>query len=273
MHSRNEYLKVLRERYLEAETKKEKTQLLDKYCGNSGQVRKYVIRKMQPGVDLRPKQRKKRKQSYDGQVKAALAKVWEIFDCPCGQRLKPILEVEVDRLREFGDLTISDEVALKLRHMSSATIDRKLKHQRELLRLSRSKSSPKLGYLLRQKIPIRLTVWDTSQVGYVEADLVVHCGSSSLGEYINTLSVTEVPSGWWEDEAIMERSQEHSFWALREIRERTSFDWKGIDSDNGKEFINQILYKYCQRERLEFTRSRPNRENDNAYIEQKNGPM
>ena len=130
MHSRNEYLKVLRERYLEAETKKEKIRILDQYCCNTGQARKYAIKKIQPGVNLRPKQRKKRKQTYDGQVKAALARVWEIFDYPCGQRLKPILEVEVDRLREFGELRISDEVALKLRQMSSATIDRKLKHER-----------------------------------------------------------------------------------------------------------------------------------------------
>jgi Integrase core domain. len=107
-------------------------------------------------------------------------------------------------------------------------------------------------------------------VGYLEIDMVVHCGSSTLGEYINTLSTTEISSGWWEGEAIMSKSQEHSFWALKEIRKRTPFAWKGIDSDNGPEFINQILYKYCQREKLEFTRSRPNRKNDNAYIEQKN---
>ena len=222
-------------------------------------------------MNLRPKQRKKRKETYDGQVKAALARVWEIFDCPCGQRLKPILEVEVDRLREFGELTISDEVALKLRQLSSATIDRKLKHQREVLHLLRSKGGPKPGSLLKRKIPIRLTQWNTSQVGYVEADLVVHCGSStSCLPYVNTVSTTEIFSGWWEGEAIMGKSQEHSFWALREIRKRTPFQWKGIDSDNGEEFINHTLYKYCQRERLEFTRSRPNRKNDNAYIEQKN---
>jgi len=101
-------------------------------------------------------------------------------------------------------------------------------------------------------------------------DLVVHCGSSTLGEYVNTLSTTEVSSGWWEGEAVMGKSQEYVFWALKEIRKRTSFNWKGVDSDNGLEFINQILYKYCQREKLEFTRSRPNRKNDNAYIEQKN---
>jgi len=129
---------------------------------------------------------------------------------------------------------------------------------------------PKPGYLLKQKIPVRLT-WDTSKVGYVEMDFVVHCGSSTLClPYVNTLSVTEISSGWWEGEAIMSRSQEHSFWALKEIRGRTPFDWKGIDSDNGPEFINQLLYKYCQREKLEFTKSRDNKKNDSAYIEEKN---
>ena len=270
MHSRNEYLKVLRERYLKARTRKEKSRILDEYCSNTGQARKYVTRKMEPGVDLRTRQRKKRKETYDEQVRAALARVWEIFDYPCGQRLKPILEMEVDRLRELGELMVSDEVAVKLRSISSATIDRKLAHQREVLHLLRSKGGPKPGSLLKQKIPIRLTRWDTSQVGYIEMDLVVHCGSSTLGEYINTLSTTEVSSGWWEGEAIMGKAQEHTFRALKCIRGRAPFEWKGIDSDNEGEFINDILYKYCQREKLLFTRSRPGRKNDNAYIEQKN---
>jgi len=269
MHSRTEYLRVIRESYFKARTRKEKTQLLDEYCRNTGQSRKYVIWKVHRAV-LKPKQRKKRKEQYDGQVKAALARIWEIFDYSCGQRLKPILEAEVDRLRELGEIEVTDEVAQKLKTLGSATIDRKLKHQREVLHLLRSKGGPKPGYLLKQKIPIRLTQWDTSKVGYVEADLVVHCGSSSLGEYVNTISATEISSGWWEGEAIMGKSQEHSFWALREIRQRTPFEWKGLDSDNGSEFINQILYKYCRREGLEFTRSRPSRKNDNAYIEEKN---
>jgi len=270
MHSRNEYLKVLKEKYLKAKSKKERYQILNEYCSNTGQSRKYVIRKIH-GVGLRPKQRKKRREIYDGQVKSALAKIWEIFDYPCGQRLRPLLEVEIDRLRELGELQMSDEVTLKLKKMSSATIDRKLKHQREVVHLLRSKGSPKPGsLLLKQKIPIRLTEWDTSKVGYVEMDLVVHCGSSTLGAYINTLSTTEISSGWWEGEAIMGKSQDHSFQALKTVRKRTPFEWEGIDSDNGSEFINDILYKYCWRERLEFTRSRLSRKNDNAYIEQKN---
>ncbi len=150
MQSRNQYLKVLRERYLKAKAKKEKTQILDEYCRNTGQARKYVIRKIQPGVDLRPKQRKKRKQTYDGRVTAAPAKVWEIFDYPCGQSLKPILEVGLDRLRGLGKVKVYDEIALKLNRMSSATIDRNLKHQRGVLHLLRSKGAPKPGSLLKR---------------------------------------------------------------------------------------------------------------------------
>ena len=132
MHSRNEYFKVIREKYFKARSKKERSQVLNEYCSNIGQSRKHVTRKIHR-AEIRPKQRKKRKEIYDGQVKAALAKIWEIFDYPCGQRLKPLLETEVDRLSEFGEIEIPDEVALKLKIMSSATIDRKLKHQLALL--------------------------------------------------------------------------------------------------------------------------------------------
>jgi len=148
MYSRNEYLKVLRGRYFKSKSKKEKSQILNEYCSNTGQSRKYVIRKIHR-MDIGPKERKKRKEVYDGQVKAALAKTWEIFDYPCGQRLNPLLEVEIDRLREFGELQISDEVTLKLKKMSSATIDRKLKHQREVVHLLRSKGGPKPGSVLK----------------------------------------------------------------------------------------------------------------------------
>jgi len=103
MHSRNEYLKVLRGNYIEAKTKKEKSQILDEHCRNTVQARKYVIRKIQPRVDLRLRQRKKRKKIYDGEVRVALAKVWEVFDYLCGQRLKPILETEVERLKGLGE--------------------------------------------------------------------------------------------------------------------------------------------------------------------------
>ena len=242
MHSRNEYLKALRESYLKAKATKEKSQILDEDCRNTGQSRKYIIRKIHR-MNLKPKLRKKRKETYNNRVKAALAKLWEIFHYPCGQRVKPLLEAEVERLRELDEIKIPDEIAVKLKSMSPAAIDRKLKHHRDYLHLSHSKSGPKPSYLLKENIPVRLTEWDTSKVGYVGMDFVVHCGSSTLClPYANTLSVTEISSGWWEGEATMGRSQEYTFWALKEIRKRTPFNWKGIDSDNGPEFINHILY-------------------------------
>ena len=126
------------------------------------------------------------------------------------------------------------------------------------------------GSMLKQKIAVRLTDWDTAKVGYIEADLVFHCGASTLGSHVCTVSATEISSGWWEGEPILGKSQDQCFWALKEIRKRCPFVWKGLDADNGQEFINEMLYKYCAREKLEFTRSRPCHKNDNAYIEEKN---
>jgi len=263
---RMEYQKVLRERYWKAKGRREKPQILDEYCSNTGQSRKYAIRRLRAGP--RSTGARKRRWIYDGEVIAALAKLWEIFDYPCGGRLKPLLEAEIERLRGFGELEISDEVAEKLKQISPATIDRKLKPYREAMRYQGRKGSRRRS-LLRQKIPVRLTEWDTSKQGYLEIDLVVHCGCSTRGEYINTLSALEISSGWWEGEAMMGRSQRATFEALKHIKERTPFRWRGIDSDNGPEFINDMLYRYCCRENLDFTRSRPYHKNDNAYIEEK----
>lgn len=270
MRSRKEYRRVVRARYWKAHSKKERSRILDEYCSNTGHARKYAIRKLRASEVSEKRVKKRREAVYDGEVTAALAKAWEIFDYPCGQRLKPIIERETDRLRAFGELSISDEVAGKLKRMSSATIDRKLKHQKEVLHFSWSKGGRKPGSMLAQKIAVRLTDWDTAKVGYIEADLVLHCGASTLGEHVCTVSATEISSGWWEGEPISGKSQESTFWALKEIRGRTPFKWLGVDTDNGSEFMSEVLYKYCDRERLEFTRSRPNHKNDNAYIEQKN---
>ena len=181
---RMEYQKVLRERYWKAKGRREKSQILDEYCSNTGQSRKYAIRRLRAGP--RSTRARKRRWIYDGEIIAALAKLWEIFDYPCGGRLKPLLEAEVERLRGFGELEISDEVAERLKQISPATIDRKLKPYREALRYQGCKSPRRKG-LLRQKIPVRLTEWDTSKQGYLEIDLVVHCGCSTRGEYILSL--------------------------------------------------------------------------------------
>lgn len=270
MHSKNQYLKELQQKYLMSRSRKERSSILDEYCRNTHQNRKYIISKINSSFSSKPKKAKKRKQIYDGYVKAALAETWEIFDYPCGQRLAPLLKTEVSRLRQLEEIFISTEVAEKLARISPATIDRKLKHQREVLHLNRKRGGPKPASLLYKRIPIRLTNWDTSKVGFLEIDLVIHCGSSTLDLYICSLNTVEISSGWWEAEAIMGKGQDPTFEALKKIRKRTPFSWKGVDSDNGPEFINYHLINYCEKENLEFTRSRPNKKNDNAYIEEKN---
>ena len=136
MSARCQYLKVLQDRYFAARSRKEKSCILDEYCKNTGQNRKYVIRKIRSPFHRVPKKRK-RTPLYDAPVRSALARVWEIFDFPCGQRLKPLLKTEVNRLRRLKELIIPDEVAEKLNRVSARTIDRLLKHQREVLHLQR----------------------------------------------------------------------------------------------------------------------------------------
>jgi hypothetical protein len=268
MHSRNEYLKTLVDRYLKAD-KRGKGQVLDEYCRNTGHNRKYVIRKIRHGSADESRLRRRRKVIYGSEVREALWRVWKMFDFPCGQRLKPVLVHEVERLRELGELEVSQRVAQKLARISSATIDRVLRSKKEVWKLGRKRASGG-ARLLAKRIPLRLTDWDRERVGYVEMDLVCHCGASTAGEYLSSLSAVEISSGWWEAQAVMGRAQCRIFAALLAIRERTPFTWRGIDSDNDQMFINAQLYRYCQNEELEFTRSRPNRKNDNAHIEQKN---
>ena len=272
MHSRNQYLKQLRIEYLRTESKKEKGKLLDEAQKRTGLRRKYLIRKLRvlSNLDKKKAKGRRRKQVYDGDVKVALVKCWEIFDYPCGQRLKPLLSQEVDRLRELAELRCSDEVVDKLKRISARTIDEKLRHQKEVEGLKRKyhrKSHP----LLYQKIPIKLSnEQDRTQLGNIQIDLVEHCGQSARGEYMNTLSTTDISSGWWEGEAVMGRSQEVVFNGLKQVRNRFPFAFREIHSDNGTEFINWHLLRYTNKEKLGFSRSRPNKKNDNCFVEQKN---
>lgn len=272
MYSRNQYLKQLRIEYLKTGSKKGKGRLLDEAQKRTGLNRKYLMRKLRvlSNLDKKKGRVRRRKQVYDGEVRAALVKCWEIFDYPCGQRLKPLMSEEVDRLRELGELMCSEEVAQKLKRISARTIDEKLKHQKEIEGLRRKNRRHKHP-LLYQKIPVKLC-WeqDRGQLGNIQIDLVEHCGQLARGEYVNTLSSTDIGSGWWEGEAVMGRSQEAVFDGLKRVRNRFPFPLKEIHSDNGVEFINWHLFTYTTKEKLGFSRSRPNKKNDNCFVEQKN---
>jgi len=269
MNARNQYLKVLQRKYFMAKSRKEKSLILDEYCKNTHQNRKYVIRKTRSSISLVPERRGGKEVIYDGYVKAALAKVWDIFDEPCGQRLAPLLKTEVGRLRQLEEIFICNEVAEKLKIISPRTIDRALKHQKQVLYLNR-KYHQKRNPLIYQRIPIKAGGWDRTLPGQIQVDLVAHCGSSASGYYANTVSACDVAFGWWEGEAVLGSGQERSCSALDRARKRMPFEWVHAHPDNDSSFINWHLFSYCETEGIEFSRSRPYKKNDNSFVEQKN---
>lgn len=273
MQSRNQYLKDLRKEYLKTKSRKEKGKLLDEAEKRTRLVRKYLIRKLKTksSLDKRKEDRKKRKEKYDGPVKAALVEIWKIFDYACGQRLQSSLKNEVERLRNFGELKCSDQVADKLKQIAPATIDRKLKHEKEILKMLRKKSSPKCASLLFKKIPVKMHgELDKRKLGNIEVDFVEHCGNSAAGEFVCSIDTVDICSIWQEWEAVMGRGQERAKKGLDKARNRYPFSWSEMHPDNDKGFINNHVYQYAKESKLSFSRSRAYKKNDNCHVEQRN---
>lgn len=265
--ARNQYMETLRERYFKA-SKKEKGEILSEYCRNTKQERKYAIKKFNYKIKSK-ETRKPRVRYYDGAVISVLVKIWKIFDCPCGQRLEEILNTETDRLRTLKEITCSDEIAGKLKKMKSATIDRRLNHEKEVLRL-KEKYRKKSSFLL-STIPVKtIADFDRNIIGNEQVDFVESCGASASGEYVNNLSMCDIFSSWWEGEAIMGKGHERALQGLDNCRKRTPFSWKEFHPDNGTSLLNFAVYAYAQKQGLGFSRSRPYHKNDNCFIEQKN---
>ena len=245
MRSREQYLKALLGRYLRAR-KRGKSALLDEYCRNTDMARKSVLRKISSLLKGDASPRKPRRPVYGRLVRLALETLWEIFDRPCGQRLKPLVEEEVVRLRALGELKVDEKTARQLRRVSPATIDRLLTAKKTEW-IAQRRYGRAGGNLIAKKIPLKMTDWDLSQVGFLEMDLVLHCGASVAGEYAHSLSALEIGSAWWEGEAVMGRAQERIFKAIKQIRSRTPFSWRGIDSDNDNAFIEQKNFTHVRR--------------------------
>src|SRR3990172_5712552 len=220
--------------------------------------------------DGRKKIKRDRPRVYDDNVLCALKKIWMIMDCICGKRLAPVLGELIATLEQHGEIELDEETKEKLLTISAATIDRLLGKERKRMSLRR-RSRTKPGTLLKHQIPIKtFSQWDEQRPGFVEIDLVGHEGGNTSGDYIQTLDVTDVCTGWTEVQAVKNKAQVWVFEALKQIRQRLPFDLLGIDSDNGSEFINDQLYRYCLKEGITFTRARAYRKNDNCYVEQKN---
>ena len=264
-----EYVEALRERYRRA-SRKEKGRILDEFTQVTGYHRKAVIRLLRARSLGGPPRRRGRPRRYGAPVAAALRVAWEATDRLCSGRLHPFLPELVKALRRHGEKTMTAEVEAQLCQMSPSTIDRLLRPWRRLGG-RRPFTTTKPGSLLKGAIPIRtFGEWEEGRPGFLEVDLVAHCGESTEGFYLTTLCAVDVATGWVECQGVWGKGQERVGGAVHHIAQRLPFPLLGLDSDNGSEFINHHLYAYCQRNGITFTRSRPYKKNDSCHVEQKN---
>ena len=265
------YLARLQARYRKA-TKKERSAMLDEFVKTTSYNRKYAIDILN-GRRKRAKHpiRRPKRAQYGVEEAQALMVLWELFDGIYSKRLRAAMDVEMPRLYSNGFLQVSPECYAKLLHISPATIDRLLKGRRPQVRKSRGFTKP--GTLLKDRIPIRTWAdWNEDRPGFCEMDLVDHSGGLIIrgADHAWTLCFTDVKTAWTECVAVRNKAQVHVFAAIQDARQRLPFSLLGVDSDNGSEFINDQLYRYCLQEEITFTRGRTGNKNDNAYVEQKN---
>lgn len=289
MRERHAIVRELAPRFRKA-TKKERSQILNEFveltgytrcyaafvlraCGNR-QVRMIGTKRVifVPGHARARGTPRQRRRGYGTKVfLGALRRLWSLSDGLCGKRLVVFIREVVPHLEHQGALQVADEtVRTQLLSVSAATVDRLLaKTKRETLAKGRSLTRP--GTLLKHHIPVRTFAdWEDVRPGFCEIDLVAHDGGSAFGDYCHSLNLTDVASAWTETFAVQNKAQIHVFAGLQQIRTQMPFSLLGLDSDNGSEFINMHLARYCEAEHITFTRSRPYKKNDNCYVEQKN---
>jgi hypothetical protein len=267
----DKYLELLRNRY-RAANRKERTAILDEFVKTTGYHRKHATALLN-GKREHAKHpiRRPRSTVYGSGLVSPLLILVDLFDGICSKRLRAAMNVELPRLYKAGTLQVSREIYEKLMTISPATIDRLLVGRRRQIRKSRGFTKP--GTLLKHKIPIRTWAdWTEDRPGFCEMDLVDHSGGliTPGADHAWTLCFTDVKTAWTECVAVRNKAQVHVFAAIRRARQRLPFPLQGIDSDNGSEFINDQLYRYCNDEKITFTRGRAGKKNDSAYVEQKN---
>ena len=275
LKARRELLTATAQRYQRA-CKLEKTSILDEFTAATGYHRKYAISLLKnhmPQNGSSPPRQRTRQRKYSPEAQKALVLIWEATSRICSKRLVPFLPEMVTAMERHGRLSLSAEVRAQLLSISSATVDRLLFPIRRGEKPA-GIGTTKPGELLKKQIPIRtFTEWDDGEPGFVEADLVAHCGNYAGGSFLHTLVLTDVATGWTEFEALLFRGQEMVIQAIRRIRADIPFSLLGLDTDNGSEFINYALLYYCQAEKITFTRCRPYKKNDQCFVEQKNGAI
>ncbi len=268
-----EYAAVQRERYLGAR-RVDKHRLLNEVVAVTGLHRKAAIRLLRrPPRPPARRPRSGRPRRYGPAVAAAAQLLSEATGHIGPHRWHPFLPELLDRLTRSGDLVVPPDVDKHLRQVSSATLARLLAPFRATLP-GRGATTTRPGAWLKHEIPVRtFAEWTDAQPGFLEVDLVAHCGPSTRGFYLCTLCAVDVATSWVELQAVWGKGQLRVGTAIHHVRQRLPMPLRGLDSDNGSEFINHDLYAWCQREGITFTRSRPYQKNDSAHVEQKNGAI
>ncbi len=275
LRTRKELLERIRSKYQSAK-RKEKNQILDAFVQASGYRRKYAITLLnstEQERELKEKTKKQRQKIYGDKVRLAFMTVWRAANEICPKRLIPFLPNFVESLEKHNHLSLTTAVKQRLLKMSAATAERILRNER-INKNKKGISTTRAGSLLKKQIPIRTFAdWSDVTPGFVEADLVAHCGDRASGSFLHTRTLTDISTGWIECVPLLRRSDADVRKALEGIRNVLPFPLLGLDTDNGSEFINHELMKFCESECITFTRALAYRKNDQAHVEEKNGSV
>jgi len=270
LQTRRELTSAVAERYRSSDGNSKRV-ILDEFAKLTGYHRKHAIRILNSTTPV-VQQKYVSKRIYHEAVEEALIVVWEAADRICGKRLKALMSSLVDAMERHGHLQLEHNIRVLLLSMSAATIDRRLQKIREQAIGRRQQKRPLNR--VRRLVPVRtFAAWDDVRPGFMEMDLVAHCGGRLEGSFVHTLVLTDIASGWTECIALPVREQALVVEAIRAVQQRLPFPLLGIDTDNDSAFMNETLWEYCNDHGLIFTRCRAYRKNDQAWVEQKNGAI
>lgn len=268
--ARQELLQVTKAQYQQASWK-ERSSILDAFTRATGYNRKYATFLLGQET-LRLLRKRQRRPIYTVEVVEALRTVWLATNRIASKRLIPFLPVMIEKLEFHGHLKLSADTKRSLLKMSASTADRLLKEEKR--KYGRSKSTTRPGRLNKTNVPVRtFAQWDDAEPGFFEADLVAHCGGVISGIYLHTLTMTDISTGWIELLPVFGKSEEKVLAAIRQVASVIPFHMKGLDTDNGTEFMNYGTIEWCEKQGLTFTRSREYKKNDQAHVEEKNGSI
>lgn len=272
MTTRDELIAATAERYARA-NRPQRGRILDEFAAVTGFHRKHASRLLRSGHVADRSASRRSRRLYDDAMRQAIALFWEASDRVCGKRLRAMLPLLVAAMERHSHIDLAPEVRDGVLTMSAATIDRILRGARSGGATGRVKRSPPSA-AVRRAVPVRtFSDWGDPAPGFFEADLVAHSGPSGAGSFVQTLVITDIASGWTEFAPLLVREQRLLTEVLGVMQTQLPMPILGFDTDNDSVFMNETVQGWCAQTGAKFTRCRPYRKNDQAWVEQKNGAV